>query len=33
MRKAIVARDQEALTDIFKQAKEKRERLDKSHAD
>ena len=32
MRKAIVARDAEALTDIFKQAKDKRERLDKSHA-
>ena len=32
MRKAIVARDQEALTDIFKQAKEKRERLDRAHA-
>jgi hypothetical protein len=28
MRKAIVARDEEALADIFKQAKEKRERLD-----
>jgi prephenate dehydrogenase len=28
MRKAIVARDQEALADIFKKAKEKRERLD-----
>ncbi len=27
MRKAIVARDQDGLTDIFKQAKEKRERL------
>jgi prephenate dehydrogenase len=32
MRKAIVARDPDTLTDIFKQAKEKRERLDKSHA-
>jgi len=32
MRKAIVGRDQETLTDIFKQAKEKRERLDKGHA-
>jgi prephenate dehydrogenase len=32
MRKAIVARDQEVLVDIFKQAKEKRERLDKSYA-
>jgi prephenate dehydrogenase len=31
MRKAIVGRDQDVLTDIFKQAKEKRERLDKSH--
>ena len=28
MRKAIVARDQEALEDIFKQAKDKRGRLD-----
>jgi prephenate dehydrogenase len=27
IRKAIVARDQEALTEIFKQAKDKRERL------
>jgi len=32
MRKAIVARDQDVLTDIFKQAKEKRERLDKNYA-
>ena len=32
IRKAIVARDQDVLTDIFKQAKDKRERLDKSHA-
>ena len=32
MRKAIVARDQEALTDIFKQAKDKRDRLDRAHA-
>jgi prephenate dehydrogenase len=32
MRKAIVARDQEVLVDIFKQAKAKREGLDKGHA-
>ena len=32
MRKAIVTQDQEALIDIFKQAKIKRERLDKPHA-
>jgi len=32
MRKAIVARDADVLTDIFKQAKEKRERLDRAHA-
>jgi len=32
MRKAIVARDAEVLTDILKQAKDKRDRLDKSHA-
>jgi len=32
MRKAIVGRDTETLTEIFKQAKAKRERLDKSHA-
>jgi len=31
MRKAIVARDQEVLVDIFKQSKEKREKLDRSH--
>ena len=31
MRKAIVTEDQEALVDIFKQAKTKRERLDKTH--
>jgi prephenate dehydrogenase len=32
IRKAIVGRDQEALMDVFKQAKEKRERLDRGHA-
>jgi len=32
IRKAIVARDQEVLVDIFKQAKAKREGLDKGHA-
>ncbi len=32
MRKAIVGRDQEVLTEIFKNARDKRERLDKSHA-
>src|SRR5271170_1389596 len=32
MRKAIVARDQDVLIDIFKQAKDKRERLDRAHA-
>ena len=31
IRKAIVTRDQAALTDMFKQAKIKRERLDKDH--
>ena len=31
MRKAIVTRDHEGLTEIFKQAKVKRERLDKAH--
>jgi len=31
MRKAIVARDGEVLTEIFKQAKGKRERLDRAH--
>lgn len=32
MRKAIVSRDEEALIDIFKRSKAKREALDKSHA-
>ncbi len=32
MRKAIVGRDQEALMDLFKQAKDKRERIDRAHA-
>ena len=32
MRKAIVARDGDALTEIFKVARDKRERLDKTHA-
>jgi len=32
MRKAIVGRDQEVLVDIFKNARDKREKLDKSHA-
>jgi prephenate dehydrogenase len=32
MRKAIVGRDGEVLTDILKQAKDKRDRLDKAHA-
>lgn len=31
MRKAIVTRDEDALLDVFKQAKTKRERMDKSH--
>ena len=32
IRKAIVAKDQEALLEVFKAAKIKRERLDKAHA-
>ena len=32
VRRAIVARDADTLTDIFKQARDKREGLDKSHA-
>ncbi len=32
MRKAIVSRDAETMTEIFKQAKDKRDRLEKSHA-
>lgn len=31
MRRAIVARDQEVLVDIFKQSKEKREKMDRSY--